>query len=151
MNPSFFLALVELNCHLRKYNVIKLVFSKKNIFPEEIKNGFIRFCNEYRYCFSIVENLCDEKIETHTVYIDFEDDKGLVKLIKRIDAKGLTIGKDLGLVSYSDNPFKELLLGGISVITDFFEKIGYQAAQMVLNRRSRQKEEPLKVIVRKSL
>ena len=98
-----------------------------------------------------MEDLNNEKLEKNTVYVDFDDDESLVNLIKKISKTDFVLGKDIGLLSYDDNPLKELLAGGITVITRIFEKIGYQAADIILNKEKKQVINPLKVIIRKSL
>ena len=129
----------------------KLILPKNNTIPNEIIESFKNFCQQYDYNFGIVEDLNNEKLEKNTVYVDFDDDESLVNLIKKISKTDFVLGKDIGLLSYDDNPLKELLAGGITVITRIFEKIGYQAADIILNKEKKQVFNPLKVIVRKSL
>lgn len=148
---DIFLALEELAPLLKKYEGIKLILPKNSNLPEEIKNGFIKFCNQYQYDFDLIEDLNSEVIEKHTAYIDFEDDESLVNLIKKMNKTDLIIGKDIGIVSYNDNPLKELLLGGITVVSNVFEKIGYQAADLILKKESKQSLHSFKIIVRESL
>lgn len=148
---DIFLALEELEPLLKKYNAIKLILPKNSNLPEEIESGFVKFCNQYQYDFGLTENLNNEAIEKHTAYIDFEDDESLVNLIKKIDKTDFVIGKDIGIVSYNDNPLKELLLGGITVVSNVFEKIGYQAADLILKKERKQTVNSFKIKVRKSL
>ncbi len=148
---DIFLALEELAPLLKKYNRIKLILPKNSNLPEEIKSGFVKFCNQYQYGFGLTEDLNKEAIEKHTAYIDFEDDESLVNLIKKIDKTDFVIGKDIGIVSYNDNPLKELLLGGITVVSNVFEKIGCQAANLILKKERKQTLNSFKIIVRKSL
>lgn len=151
LETDFFHALEELESYWKKYKGIKLVLPKNNNIPNEIKQSFENFCHQYDYNFGIVEDLKHEKLEQNTVYVDFDDDESLVNLIKKISATDFVLGKDIGLLSYDDNPLKELLAGGITVITRVFEKIGYRAADIILNKEKKQVLNPLKVIVRKSL
>lgn len=151
LEADFFQALVALESYWRKYKGIKLVMPKYNNIPNEIRQSFEKFCHQYNYNFGIVEDLKNEKLEKNTVYVDFDDDESLVNLIKKIGSIDFVLGKDIGLLSYDDNPLKELLAGGITVITRVFEKIGYQVADIILNKEKKQVLNPLKVIVRKSL
>ncbi|MBA0883886.1 GntR family transcriptional regulator [Flavobacterium undicola] len=151
LETDFFQALEELESHWRKYKGIKLVLPKNNNMPNEIRQSFEKFCLQYNYNFGIVEDLNNEKLEQNIVYVDFDDDVSLVNLIKKISSTNFVLGKDIGLLSYDDNPLKELLAGGITVISRVFEKIGYQLADIILNKESKQLLEPLNVIVRKSL
>lgn len=148
---EIYLALEELNIYLKRYNAIKLIFPKSSSLPKDIKSGFEKFCYKYEYEYSIEERWNDVVIEKNTVYIDFENDKSLVKLIKKINKTEFVIGKDVGIISYDDNPLKELLLNGITVISAVFEKMGYQAADMILRKVSKQAIKPFKVIIRETL
>ncbi len=151
LEADFFEVLKVLEKHWKKYKGIKLILSMKNKIPNEIVESFKNFCCQYDYNFGIVEDINNEKLEKNTVYVDFDDDESLVNLIKKISKTNFVLGKDIGLLSYDDNPLKELLAGGITVITRIFEKMGYQAADIILNKEKKQVLNPLKVIVRKSL
>ncbi|RVT71991.1 GntR family transcriptional regulator [Flavobacterium sufflavum] len=151
LESDFFQVLEELECYFRKYKGIKLVLPKNNKIPNEIRDSLAKFCHQYHYKFRIVEDLNNEKLERNTVYVNFDNDESLVNLIKKINCTDFVLGKDIGLLSYDDNPLKELLAGGITVISHVFEKIGYQLADTILNNESEQLLEPLNVIIRKSL
>lgn len=143
-------ALGNLNPLLKKYKELKLIFRKKSYQPLEIKKGFKQFCGEYAYDFEIVENPEDMVITNHTVYINLKEDD-LVTLIKKIKRTEFVLGKDVGIISYNDNPLKEILLNGITVISTDFNKLGEQAAHLVLNNQKLQFDNPFYVIPRKSL
>lgn len=147
---DIFLALVKLDSLLKKYATIKLVFPKNSCHPNEIKTGFLNFCNAYGYNSDVIEDPEKEKMERHTVYINLEDE-GLVSLIKQIKSNDFVIGEDVGIISYNDTPLKEVLLDGITVISTDFHKLGEQAANMVLKKEREQIANPFNVIIRKSL
>ncbi|MEN9909673.1 MAG: hypothetical protein RLZZ540_2822 [Bacteroidota bacterium] len=149
---EFILALEKLRNHLKKYKGFKLVSPKGGKIPNEIKKSFKKFCIENEFAFNVIEDFTNEVVERHMVYIVFEDDESLVSLIKKISNTGFVIGKEIGILSYDDdNPLKELLAGGITVLSRVFEKIGYQAADIILKKERKRVLDPLKVIVRKSL
>ena len=141
---------MDLDSLLKKYAAIKLVFPKKSHHPKEIKNGFFNFCCKYGYNSSIIEDVENEKMEKHTVYINLEDE-GLVSLIKQVKNNDFVIGEDIGIISYNDTPLKEVLLDGITVISTDFDKLGEHAANMVLKKERKQIANPFNVIIRKSL
>lgn len=143
-------ALVELNPKLRKYKKIKMLLRQRTYHPVDIKKGFIRFCGEFAYDFGIVEKIEEEELEPDTVYINLKEDD-LVILIKKINASGLVLGKQVGIISYNDTPVKEILRDGITVISTDFENLGRQAADMVLEKGTRSVANPFYVISRNSL
>ena len=72
----------------------------------------------------------------------------LIKLAKK---KGYELGKEIGLISYNDTAVKEILEGGITVISTDFEMMGKTAASVILDRNTVYKRNPTKVIIRNSL
>lgn len=143
-------ALCELNPRLQKYDRLRMLMRSKTYHPAEIKKGFIRFCGEFAFDFSTVENIQDETPEKGTVYVNLKEGD-LVALIKKLKQSDLVIGRDVGIISYNDTPIKEVLLDGITVLSTDFENLGTQAAEMVLGIRSGQIENPFYVIPRNSL
>ena len=147
---NIYSALTELNPSLKKYKQLKLLFDNKTYQPKEIKKGFIRFCGEYAYDFAVLDSMDKEAITGGTAYINLKEDD-LVSLIKKIKNTDFAVGQDVGIISYNDTPLKEVLLEGITVIASDFQKLGKQAAQLVLNNNKAQFENPFYVIQRKSL
>ena len=143
-------ALCELKPNLAKYRCLKLLFGRKSYQPLEIKKGFIRFCGEYNYEFGVVEEMEEESISPNTVYVNLKEDD-LVTLIKKIKQTPYRLGHEVGIISYNDTPLKEVLLDGITVISTDFQKLGEQAALMILNRQKQQFDNPFYVILRNSL
>jgi len=143
-------ALVELNPQLKKYRTIKMLMRERTYHPKEIKKGFIRFCGEYAYDFGMVGEIENETLESNTVYINLMEND-LVLLLKKLNQTNLALGKDIGIISYNDTPVKEILRDGITVISTDFQNLGQQAAEMILEKKSLQTENPFYVISRNSL
>ena len=78
-------------------------------------------------------------------------DSELVEIIKSGLKKGFKLGKDFGIISYNDTPMKEIVEGGVTVISTDFKKMGEQAAEFVKNKQKLQKVLPTYLILRKSL
>ena len=143
-------ALAELNPQLKKYRQLKMVMRRPTYHPAELRQGFLRFCGEYAYDFGIVEKIEEVPLEPATAYINLKEDD-LVTLIKKIKQSGLTLGQDVGIISYNDTPLKEILLDGITVISTDFANLGRQAAELVLHKEAKSMANPFYVIARKSL
>jgi DNA-binding LacI/PurR family transcriptional regulator len=47
----------------------------------------------------------------------------------------IIIGKNIGIISYNETPLKEVLFGGISVVTINYEELGRQRADLILQRK----------------
>ena len=59
------------------------------------------------------------------------DDAELIWFLKEIERLGWKVGVDIGVVSYDETPMKELLHGGISVLTTDFQAMGSIAVSMI--------------------
>lgn len=143
-------ALHSLSDDLARYKELVLVFPEKAYFPLEIKKGFVNFCEETSCFYKIIPEITINEAEENTAYIII-DEGNLIQLIKNVSQKGLKLGKDVGLLSYNENPLKEFLLEGITVISTDFEKMGEAASLMVQGKIKGRWENPFYVIRRKSL
>jgi len=135
---------------LEKYQTIKLLFPSWTYQPREIIKGFQRFCIDFHFKGKLVPEIRKEPLAKGEAYITMMEDD-LVCLVKKIKESGLEVGKEIGILSYNENPLKEVLLDGISVISTDFNLIGQTAARMILENRTEAVENPFRLILRKSL
>jgi len=133
---------------VKKYERICLVFPKDIHHPKEIIEGVRLFCNEQKLLFSITDIAGIKKIRRSTMYIVIEEDD-LAKLIKLVRTTSLTMGKEMGVISFNETVLKELL--DISVITTDFDQMGRDAAHLVLQKECAQLKNPFQVIQRGSI
>ena len=131
---DIFNALTETLPQLRKYHTLKIVFPANNYFPDEILKGFYSFCKEYAFDYKLVNNIADEAIQQGDVYINLMEDD-LVVLLGKIKNTRLAVGKDVGIISYNETPWKQFIVNGITTISTDFKKMGEMAAQMILNMK----------------
>jgi DNA-binding transcriptional regulator YhcF (GntR family) len=143
-------ALNEVREQLSKYHTLKLVFPKKSYFPQEIIQGFKRFCQQFAFNHKIVSDVRNEPILPGEVYVNLMEDD-LVTLIERIISLHLEIGKDVGVISYNETPLKKLLLNGITTISTDFKLMGSLAADMINKQLHEHHEVPFYVTLRPSL
>jgi DNA-binding LacI/PurR family transcriptional regulator len=61
------------------------------------------------------------------------------------------VGKDIGLIGYNDSCFKELLVGGVSVISSQPNQMGKMAAEIIRENTKQNVELALQFIPRNSL
>ncbi|MEY4647097.1 MAG: hypothetical protein RIQ98_933, partial [Bacteroidota bacterium] len=88
--------------------------------------------------------------EKGTAYITVMEDD-LIAILDQIKEKGLTLGQDVGLISYNETPIKRLLFEGISTISTDFVKMGEIAADLVKSNARKKIENPFSFIHRSSL
>jgi DNA-binding LacI/PurR family transcriptional regulator len=79
------------------------------------------------------------------------EEADLVEIVKKAAARNLKLGKHLGMITYNDTPFKEILAGGISVLSTDFHKMGEAIAEMVQNHTRKKIKNPFKLILRNSI
>lgn len=136
---------------IEKYEKLILVYPKKSIYPypRRILLGFRKFCAEYNIEFEILEKVFDDMVlKKGDLFITVEE-VDLVNLVKQIREEKMTIGKDIGIISYNDTPLKELL--GISVLSTDFKIMGETTAKMILEKTSGKLKVPFNFIERASL
>jgi len=143
-------ALQEAQSLIQKYNCLKIIFPPHTYHAREILKGFQRFCIENVINAKVVPHIEDEKITAGEAYITLME-ADLVTLIKKTKAQNLQVGSDIGIISYNENPLKEILLDGITVMSTDHERMGEQAARMILEDDKQHYENPFQLIVRQSL
>lgn len=137
---------------IKNYERIILVAPNSAPHREPIIKGFQRFCSETRTNNYTIDHNEIDTIESHAVYllIGAKDDD-LVKIIKHCKKNNLILGKDLGIISYNETQMKEILEGGITVISTNFEYMGKRTAEIILSKELVHEKNPSKIIIRKSL
>lgn len=147
---DIFNALKDALPQLGKYQTLKLIFPSYTYFPDEILKGFQHFCTEYAFDFKIVHKIEGETIEKGGAYICLMEDDLLI-LLEKIKSGDLEVGKDIGIISYNETPWKRFLLNGITTISSDFKKMGELAAKQVINNDRQQIEVPFYLTLRNSL
>ncbi len=135
---------------LEKYQTLKIVFPSYTYFPVEILKGFQSFCRKYAFDYKEVHKIGDEVIKEGEVYINLMEDD-LVILLEKIQASELKVGKNIGIISYNETPWKKFILNGITTISTDFKKMGERAASIVLSNSKEQFEVPFHITLRPSL
>lgn len=143
-------ALTEALELLRKYTRLNLVFPQNEYYSTSIKRGFTQFCQSRGLRFSIIDLLTEAEIRPNEAYI-LVSDNDLYFFIKVIKQRSWTAGKDVGMISYNENPVKELLCDGISTISTNHDEIGKKAAEMILQKSFARIKSPFEFIRRNSL
>lgn len=136
---------------IRKYSSISLSLSKSKFqfVPEGCITGFKRFCNTHHLKHAILSSVFQTEIRKGELYIVYDDNE-LFHLLNRIKEKNWETGKDIGIISYDDTPMKEILAGGISVLTTDFYRMGETAALFLTDSLKGKIHNPFRLIRRNS-
>lgn len=143
-------ALKETLEELHKYQTLKIIFPAYSYFPDEILKGFQSFCRDYAFNYKVLPTIADEEIKTGEVYINLMEDD-LVTLLEKIKNTKLKVGKDVGIISYNETPWKQFILDGITTISTDFKKMGEMTAEMILHDKKSHQAVPFRLTLRKSL
>lgn len=136
---------------LKRYKKLILVYPRKTMYPypQEILQGFQKFCTDFTFDFEVLDEIYpDMELRSQDAYVIIEE-ADLVNLVKQIRDKNLTLGKDIGIISYNDTPLKDLL--GITVISTDFQVMGETAAYMILKKKKEEVKNVFSFINRNSV
>lgn len=120
---------------IKKYQKIILVYPHKAVYPypQGIITGFKRFCARNKFDFEILDTIYDGmELQLKDLYVIISEED-LVNLVQQTRDRHYKLGEDIGIISYNDTPLKALL--GITVISTDFQKMGAEAAKMILDNK----------------
>jgi DNA-binding transcriptional regulator YhcF (GntR family) len=144
-------ALIEAKPLIAKYTNLKFINNRSFQFiPDGMERGLNRFCNESGINHKNYDNI--EKAgpqKGDAFFVVSEHD--LIGILKLATENNWELGKDIGILSYDETPLKQILAGGITVISTDFSKMGENAANMIKNKIFQKIKNPYLLIVRKSL
>lgn len=135
---------------LKKYTKLYLVFPTVNYYCAGIKAGFRNFCESEKFDYDIIDTTSNHDIKAGDLYVVIEE-SDLVDVIKQCAAHNMVLGTDVGIISYNDTPFKEILAGGISTLSTDFVEMGRTLANMVREKSKEKIKNPFALILRKSV
>jgi DNA-binding transcriptional regulator YhcF (GntR family) len=136
---------------LKKYNHFKFISNNNFQFiPDGMEKGFIKFCRDKGINYSVNATIRSSRPVKGDAYLVVSD-QDLIEILKISIANNWKPGKDIGIISYDDTPLKEILAGGISVISTDFNSMGKTAAGMIRDNIIEKVENPCRFISRKSL
>lgn len=134
---------------LQKYKNLIMVFPGGKE-PEGRMLGFQRFCNEKGFKSEIIRNVTNKEMKPGDAYF-VPSDRNLVRLVKMAAEKNLELGKDVGIVSFNDTVLKEVVAGGITIISTDFQLMGQTLARMIQERSTEKIRNQSSLIRRNSL
>ena len=112
--------------------------------------GFQRFCTEKGFKSEIIRNVSTKEMKSGEAYF-VPSDRNLVRLVKMATEKNLELGRDVGIVSFNDTVLKEVVAGGITIISTDFQLMGQTLARMIQERSSEKIRNHSSLIRRNSL
>ena len=98
----------------------------------------------------VLDGLEEDDFQQNEIYFTLSD-TDLFQAIKYAEKKNWTLGSEIGIISLNDHPFKEIIAGGITVVSTHPEKLGQKAAEMILNNQKTAEVIEPSLLIRKSL
>lgn len=128
---------------------LRVITLPSSLYGSEIQKGIELFSRQkgipVEFLTSAPENIREG--DTFLV-LNSQLDAGLVDLARIIDGSGLTLGKDIRIISYNEYDMNELILGGLTTVSADFREMGRLAAEMILFHRPEIIHCPFRIIRR---
>ncbi len=137
---------------IKNYNKLHLIAGYEHLqyVPAAIIKGYKKFSNTNGISGDVLNNLKEEILTKGEAYLIFND-TDMIRFIKYCDKKKWKPGKEIGLISYDDTPLKEILLGGVTVISTDFAKMGKMAGELIVGKKLERVANDSMFIKRKTL
>jgi len=135
--------------YLQKYRDIWLVHPGGKE-PQAMKEGAEDFASRQGLPLKHAQTIKDLPLEKYQLYLVVNDGQ-LLEFCARCKQEGLKPGKELGLISYNDSPFKPFVFEGIATISTDFARMGQRLAELVFASEHIREKNPARFIFRKSL
>ena len=121
---------------LRRSKKLRVITLPSSLYGKEIRKGIERFSLEYQVPVEFLTSAPDDIASGDTfLVLNSQLDAGLVSLAHKIQEAGLSVGKDVFIISYNEFEMNELVLGGLTTVSADFAEMGRLAADMILKRR----------------
>lgn len=113
------------------------------------EKGFLSFCKQFGFKHELLVHTEERIPRKGELYIAI-DDNDLVQLVKKAKQHNLKLGKEMGIISYNDIPFKEVVANGIATISTDFKKMGKSIIELIMEKRDEHIKNPTRLIDRSS-
>lgn len=143
-------AFADLNDRIQRYDELIFFHHVASSTPIEIVKSFKRYLKDFKMKGSIRIEYISGSVEKGKAYFTLQNIE-LWTLIKDCKEKGLTIGKDVGIISHNDDLIKEIVCDGITTYSADFALLAQKAADFVVNSEKIKETIPTILKIRNSL
>ncbi len=142
-------ALHERASHMAAFHRLLLFFPDDFRFPQEIHDALEEFCDSQQWVLKVIPAWDERKIQQGDLIFVLEDEI-LALIVALAEQRNWTLGKELGVVSFEESPFKAAVAGGISTLAYDFEEIARTVVARIQTGVPQQAQFPLRWFVRAS-
>lgn len=120
----------------RNYNRLNVITLPSSLYARPIRTGVERFCRDNGIRVTYSDVVIPENVRKGEAYLllSGQYDFGLIELARLIKKKGLTVGKDIAIISYNESPISEIILNGLTTVSTDFIQMGRLIGDMILER-----------------
>lgn len=118
---------------IKKFSRIRFLNSSKRPHILRIKKGLKTFSKNKNFYFNAIEDITKSKIFKGDLFFVIND-RDLIKLIEKSKNEKMSIGEDIGIISYNETELKRVIHNGISTVSTNFELMGKSIAELVLTK-----------------
>ncbi|PWE00620.1 GntR family transcriptional regulator [Marinilabilia rubra] len=118
---------------IKKYSRIRFLNSSERPHILRIKKGLKSFSKNKNLKFNAIADITKSKILKGDLYFVIND-RDLIKLIDKCKEEKLSIGQDIGIISYNETELKKVIHNGITTVSTDFKLMGKSIAQLVLTK-----------------
>lgn len=120
----------------RKYSNLYHVGMSVSLYSEAVRDNLKKFCKSNKLKIRIHADIPETIKEGDLFFVSGSRlNKGFVHLAEKIQASGLKLGTDVGIICYNDFQINELILGGLTTLSTDFAQMGRVAAEMILEKK----------------
>ena len=120
---------------LKTYPRLNVFTLPSSLYSKIISKGIERFGKDNGIKIRFFDEIKPEMIKANEVFLSINSqfDTALIDLIRKAKNNQLEIGRDIGLISFNEDPTSEIILNGLTTVSTDFAEMGRLTANMILN------------------
>lgn len=138
---------------IRNYRKVIIISSRQSLYGTVISPGIKKMLAANNIPCKVEQQFTPEMMTPGALFIVLCGQLGTdhFTIMREALAKGYTLGKAVGLISYNDEPVNEFICGGLTCISSDFEQMGKSAAEMINGKKMFSVHNPFTLVRRGSL
>ncbi|MDE5889580.1 MAG: GntR family transcriptional regulator [Bacteroidales bacterium] len=122
---------------VRKYSKVNVISLPSSLYQEQIQQAIMKFCTNFDIDVEFHTGITAEITRKNELYIllNSQLESSLIDLAHISSEKELSIGSDIGVISYNESPIHEIVLGGLTTLSTDFDQMGALVAKMIIENK----------------
>lgn len=121
---------------LKSFLRLNVVIMPNSLYSALISQAIEKFTSDNGIQVEFYHGVTESIVRPNEVYLmlNSQHDAGILEFSRISKRLGLTIGKDISVISYNDSPINEIILNGLTSVSTDFKQMGEVAAEMILSK-----------------